>query len=417
MRKKLLLMLAVSPLCFSFPSSGLLYEREGATNHTSPVTAEVMALLDPTNHYSYPEIKTMLHREGQTLNGAVITKVLTAIKCAQKHYVGHNNILTVIDYSLPSNQKRLWVFDLKEKKLLFHTYVSHGIKSGKLLSNNFSNKNNSKASSIGIYKTENAYYGRYGLSLKLYGLDKGFNDNAANRAVVMHSGWYVDEHFIKKYGRAGRSWGCPALPPDLTAPIINTIKENALFVAFYPSDNWFLKSKFLNCNNFSLLNINRLQIEEQQSAEESREEILFADINKNNKREENEPIVVITAEDYERIFHTKAPLTRMLRRQINNIEYIALSNGEFEEIINQRKNTENSDTDLNRIYFVIPVVKMLRGYYATEMKIMSLGKIKGVESHVNATTQEDKKSYTVYFESNPLINLKSTNHFIRWLGL
>ena len=108
----------------------------------------------------------------------------------------------------------------KEKKLLFHTYVSHGITSGTLLTNYFSNKYNSKASSIGVYKTEKAYYGREGLSLRLDGLDRSFNDNASNRSVVMHGGWYVDEHFIKKYGRPGRSWGCPALPLNFINPLL-----------------------------------------------------------------------------------------------------------------------------------------------------------------------------------------------------
>ena len=114
----------------------------------------------------------MLHQNAPALNTEAVNKVLTTLKCASKYNIKHNNILTIIDFSLPSSAKRLWVFDLAKNKLLFHTHVSHGIKSGSLLSNYFSNKVNSKASSIGVYNTEKAYFGRHGLSLKLYGLDK-----------------------------------------------------------------------------------------------------------------------------------------------------------------------------------------------------------------------------------------------------
>lgn len=146
------------------------------------------------------DLDFMLHNEAPHLNQQVINKVLMTLKCANDYNVDHNHILTIIDYSMPSNEKRLWVFDLKDRKLLFHTYVSHGIKSGALVSNYFSNQYNSKASSIGVYQTLQSYYGRDGLSLRLDGLDRSFNDNASNRSVVMHSGWYVEESFIKNTG-------------------------------------------------------------------------------------------------------------------------------------------------------------------------------------------------------------------------
>ena len=139
------------------------------------------------------ELRAMLHAQAPNLSDAVINKVATALKCTTAYNVEGSNVLTVIDYSLPSNQKRLWVFDIVQKKLLFKTYESHGIKSGTLLTNNFSNKYNSKASSIGVYKTDQAYYGREGLSLRLEGLERNFNDNAMNRSIVMHGGWYLDE--------------------------------------------------------------------------------------------------------------------------------------------------------------------------------------------------------------------------------
>ncbi len=327
---------------------------------------------------SLNRIKTLLQDQAPTLKPEVIQEVLTTLTCANQHGVSHNSVLTIIDFSLPSSEKRLWIFDLEKRKLLFHTYVSHGINSGALLSEYFSNKGNSKASSIGVYNTGDPYLGRHGLSLKLYGLDKNFNDNAYNRFIVVHGSWYVDENFVKKYGRVGRSWGCPTVPVQLTKPIIDTIKENSLLVAYYPND-WLQKSKFTNCNPLQKQNGEKAKkVISVTKEEEQRASILFADINNNHKHEENEPILAITAENYLQTFNTKVPLNRMLRRQIDNTEYIALSHTELEKV------------DHSTIRFVIPVVKLQRGYYATEMKII------------------EKKSS---------IPPRSTDRFIRWIGL
>jgi hypothetical protein len=360
------------------------------------------------------EIKEMIKKEAGTLNPVVIDKVLTTLKCAKEYHVESNNILAVIDYSLPSSEKRLWVFDLKEKKLLFHTYVAHGIKSGELLSTYFSNKHDSKASSMGVYKTEKIYQGRHGLSLQLDGLDRGFNDNASSRAVVMHGGWYVEERFIKKYGRPGRSWGCPAVPSNLTEAIINTIKDNSIFVMYYPNDNWLTSSKFQTCDILPPLKKAEIVASEIKPFDVGglRDDILFADLNKHSRREGSEAVVAMTADNYERIFHTKAPLTRMLRRQINTVEYIALSDTELQTLA-----TDNKDA-LKDVYFVIPVVSMVRGYYATEMKIVNLGVITDVTFNTNLSKKGNKSTYlTVHFETSPVVSLRSTNQFIRWLGL
>ena len=359
------------------------------------------------------EIKNMLRQEAGTLNNDVINKTLMALHCAEENNIDHNNILTIIDYSLPSSEKRLWVFDLEKKKLLFHTYVSHGLKSGALLSQYFSNKINSKASSLGVYNTEKPYRGRHGASLKLQGLDKGFNDNAYNRFIVMHGSWYVDEAFIKKYGRAGRSWGCPTVPRDLIHPIIDTIKENSFLIVYYPGDRWLENSTFLNCRSFaSQPHVANGTVESNTPIEDARGEILFADINNNNQHEENEPVAVIQADHYQKIFNKKAPLKRMLRRQINNTEYIALNYEEFNVLHNENK------TYLASIYFVIPIVKMDRGYYATEMKIVTLGKIKNLRLNKILSEENEKiENYILNFEEKSPINLKATERFIRWLGL
>ncbi len=408
MIKKLLLMLAVTSTCYALPTSELKQENV-ENSHYQSVFETLLPVFNlyPAADIRLYYIKKMLEKQGNHLRKAVINKVVTSLKCVNEYDIDHNHILTIIDYSLPSSQKRLWVFDLSERKLLFHTYVSHGIKSGRLISDRFSNKHNSKASSIGVYKTEKAYYGRHGLALKLKGLDRSFNDNAYNRFVVMHGSWYVNADFIKRYGRPGRSWGCPSLPVQLTKPIIDTIKDNALFVAYYPSDKWFSQSKFLNCQAVaSKEHLPGQQLEPEQKELPPRDEILFADINKNDRREQNEPIVVISADRYEDIFQSKVPLTRMLRRQIEKQEYIALNNAEFKQILNQPQ-----DNRLNTVYFIIPEVKKLRGYWATEMKKVKLGNIKEIKP------AEHTRDFIMQCQSKPDVVLKAHTHFIRWLGL
>ncbi len=374
---------------------------------TLPSTIPAAADLPPTTQeaqQSPNDIRQMLQQQASTLKPLVLDKVMRALKCTTEHRVDHNNILTVIDYSLPSNEKRLWVFDLKENKLLFHTYVSHGIKSGTLFTNYFSNKQNSKASSIGVYRTDQAYYGREGLSLRLTGLEVSFNDNAANRSIVMHGGWYMSEDFIKKYGRPGRSWGCPAVPKALFQPIINTIKGNSLFVVYYPNENWLVKSRFLNCEGVPLkVNLARVQneIKPALGENEAREDVLFADLNK------LEAILTIPAETYEHIFQTKPPLGRMLRRQIDHAEYIALSTLEFN---NLAKNKIDNQELLNALHLVTPVLKIIRGYTETQMKIVPFGKVKELKV-------VDNKHYSISFESKSAVGLRPSSHFIRWLGL
>jgi hypothetical protein len=214
------------------------------------------------------------------------------------------------------------------------------------------------------------------------------------------------------------------VPQDLTAPIINTIKENSLFVVYYPSDSWFLKSKFLNCEAPSPAQNAALakELKPFLGINEIREDVILAQLNTGKKNTENQAVVVMSADNYTAIFHTQAPLSRMLRRQINNMEYIALSNSEFTTVAvnfaNKKGTTANNTNHLDAVYFVIPVIKEIRGYYETQMQIVNLGKIKEVHLNTNSsksTTQSS--SYTVLFETKPLITLRSTNQFIRWLGL
>lgn len=376
----------------------------------------IMEVLTPPiiSHYPYPtarwtydvhDVQVMLKETAPEIPQAVVDKVLSVLKCGEHTVLANKSILTLIDYSLPSQKKRLWVFDLYHKKLLFHTYVSHGIKSGVFSSDYFSNLFNSKASSLGVYVTNQSYYGRHGLSLRLGGLDAGFNDHADGRAVVMHGGWYVNESFIKKYGRAGRSWGCPAVPSELHKSLINAIKQDAILVAYYPNERWFRQSKYMQCDK---RNVDLLAVGSNQSIREieEREPVFFAEAHGKYPASESLPVVVMPADEYAHCFQSRPPLTRMLRRQIQHQEYIALTGGELQ-------NLESRPELLQHVCFVIPQIKMVRGYYATEMQLLNFGKIKAIfASHSN--TQE---RFTIQFEDRSPIEIRASNQFVRWIGL
>ena len=155
------------------------------------------------------------------------------------------HLLTICDFSLSSAQKRLWVIDLNEKKVVFNSLVAHGKNTGEEFAQKFSNTESSYQSSLGFYITETTYNGSNGYSLKLLGMDSGYNDAALQRAIVMHGADYVSEDFIKNQKRLGRSWGCPAVPRALAEPIINTIKgKNCLFI-YYPDTQYLSSSKWL----------------------------------------------------------------------------------------------------------------------------------------------------------------------------
>ena len=180
-----------------------------------------------------------LSNKAPKLNKSVLKLALTAYKNANKRGAVKKPVLTVIDYSLPSNKQRMWVFDVRNERLLYNTYVAHGKNSGVNVAKKFSNQESSLQSSLGTYITKDTYIGHKGYSLNLQGLDRGFNDNAYNRRVVVHGAWYVEPDFIKKAGRAGLSWGCPAIAQTLAKPVINTIKNGSVVFAYFP-DKYFL---------------------------------------------------------------------------------------------------------------------------------------------------------------------------------
>lgn len=194
------------------------------------------------------QIAPILSAKSPHLNPTVLKLALEAYNCASLSGMPRRPLLTIIDYSLPSAAKRMWVFDLSRNKLLFNNLVAHGQGSGDALSHYFSDRPETHASSIGLYLTENTYIGHDGFSLRLAGLDKGFNDTALSRDIVMHGASYVSDQMARAYNMIGRSWGCPAVPKPLAAPIINTIKEGSLIFAYYPNNKWLQSSRYLHCS-------------------------------------------------------------------------------------------------------------------------------------------------------------------------
>lgn len=155
-------------------------------------------------------------------------------------------IISICDFSLSSNVKRLWVIDLKDCRVLIHSLVAHGQGTGEEFAMKFSNTENSHQSSLGFYVTEDTYIGDNGYSLKLNGMDAGYNDAAYSRAIVMHGADYVCDSYIQDNKRLGRSWGCPAVPAATAKNIINTIKNKTCLYIYYPNRSYLAKSVWLN---------------------------------------------------------------------------------------------------------------------------------------------------------------------------
>jgi hypothetical protein len=186
-----------------------------------------------------------LSQKAPQLNKNVLKLAVTAYQIARSKGTVKKQILTVIDYSLPSSKQRMWIFDMTNERLLYNTYVAHGKNSGSDIPHHFSNQTSSKETSLGTYVTKDSYIGSNGYSLNLQGLEKGFNDNAYNRRVVIHGAWYVEPDFIKRSGRAGRSWGCPSIAQTIARPVINTIKGGSVVFAYYPDRNYLSHSGYV----------------------------------------------------------------------------------------------------------------------------------------------------------------------------
>jgi hypothetical protein len=193
-----------------------------------------------------------LYNEISALNNSEMPSV-EAFEIAYKGYTNligkqalSKNILSIADFSKPSTEKRLWVIDMNTRAILFHDFVAHGKNSGVNFAEKFSNNPNSNMSSLGFYVTGETYTGKHGLSLYLNGQDLLFNSKARERAIVIHGADYVSSKFIDKYGRLGRSFGCPAINMENCQSIIETIREGSCLFIYYPDEEFVQKSTVLN---------------------------------------------------------------------------------------------------------------------------------------------------------------------------
>ena len=197
-----------------------------------------------TERSSVPNSRALYHE--MALAGTIDYAVFERAIAGYNRMGGHDkDILTVIDFTKPSTEKRLFVIDLKLKKILFISYVAHGRNSGEKYATSFSNREGSFKSSLGFYKTENTYYGKNGYSLVLDGLERGINDKAKERAIVMHGATYADPSTIRSCGRLGRSLGCPALPLAVSKKIIETSKGGTLLYIHGDDKTYASRSTFI----------------------------------------------------------------------------------------------------------------------------------------------------------------------------
>jgi len=167
-------------------------------------------------------------------------------KLLKKGVLHNTDLLTICDFSQSSSRERMYVIDVRNKKVLYKTFVAHGINSGEEFATSFSNQDESCKSSLGFYVTRKTYYGVNGLSLRIDGLDKGFNDNAYRRSIVIHGAPYVSERILNKYGVMGTTFGCPAIPTEVTGEIIPLMKNGSCFFIYYPSRKYLAQSSVLN---------------------------------------------------------------------------------------------------------------------------------------------------------------------------
>ena len=178
----------------------------------------------------------------------VLDLALHAYRCGRNLGDIDRPLLTVIDYSLPSTARRLWVIDVAHSQVLFNELVAHGQRSGEDSPVAFSNRLGSRQSSLGLFRTDEVFTGEHGLSLRLSGLEPGVNDRARERHIIMHGADYVSEVFIAEHGRLGRSWGCPALPAEVHERVIDRIRDGSAVFAYYPDPQWLESSRFLHCD-------------------------------------------------------------------------------------------------------------------------------------------------------------------------
>lgn len=215
-----------------FNSHKVIHPKSYAFATSSNPIASIYNALD-ANSFQLPKLESF----SKALEGFYLLKERGIIK---------KEIVTIVDFSLSSREKRLWIIDLFHNKILLNSLVAHGKNSGEDYANEFSNNEASNKSSLGFFVTGEVYQGKHGLSLKLDGLEKGINDHARQRSVVVHGADYVSEVFIRNHNRLGRSQGCPAVPVELSKKIIETIKDKSCLFIYHPSRNRMESPKLIS---------------------------------------------------------------------------------------------------------------------------------------------------------------------------
>jgi hypothetical protein len=206
---------------------------DSAINYSS-VTPSLLTVYDSIHPYLHGVSRTVFEMAASGFNKLVNHGRLT-----------NDSIISIIDFSLPSSEKRLFIVDIKNFRVLVNTFVAHGRNSGKALAKYFSNSPRSFKSSPGFYITGSTYYGKHGYSLKLHGVEKRINDNAERRALVIHGADYVSESLIHSQGYIGRSLGCPAVSEKDKFTVINTIKEGSCLFIYSTDQHYFSNSSFI----------------------------------------------------------------------------------------------------------------------------------------------------------------------------
>ena len=210
------------------------------------------ALAEPASN---PTLVQKLSTQAPALQKDALTKAVAAMTCAVNSGMEPADRLAVIDFSLPSSEPRLWIFDLRNQTLVLKDFVAHGQNSGDNYATSFSNIRGSHQSSIGLFRTQESYYGRHGYSLRMDGLEPGVNDRARERAIVIHSADYVDPTWIERQGRIGRSQGCPAVRPEIAQLVVDSLKGGQFMFKYFPDQEWLASSAYLNCEPSQLASL------------------------------------------------------------------------------------------------------------------------------------------------------------------
>jgi len=247
-----ILLLILSPVLISGTSRPTLVVQPASTPAVAPAPVTVAAPASPISksyklvaeaHALYDSLK--LRRAGLSKKAFELAwKGYQYMR--HKHLLRNTEVLSICDFSQSSRRKRLYIIDLESRKLLINTHVAHGRNSGGEYARSFSNNMESHKSSLGFYLTKDTYWGGHGLALEIDGLEGGINDKANERKIVVHGSDYVGDKFLRGNPFNGRSFGCPAVPSNVTVRVINTIKNGSCFFIYHPTKNYISKSKILN---------------------------------------------------------------------------------------------------------------------------------------------------------------------------